>query len=194
MGEPVGTSTDVMPNPVAPPSAAPRRWWLAALVGLLALGVGLAAWALADDGTVTSTAPTVVTEAEGTPTTVATATPSTSAQTTAATPSTTQPPVTTPPPATDPPPAELIPGFPATDEIDVFIDQLRDRESVAGKQSRKLGDGLRSVLKQDGDRQGDEIDRLLDKIDEWVAKEELDPAVAARAGEFLSRVGDVDGN
>ena len=109
------------------------------------------------------------------------------------TPATTAPP-TTPPPTTAPPttappttvpPDELIPGFPATDDIEQFIDQLRSWQSTAGKQSKKLGDGLRDVLKADDDRDK-EIEDLVEKIAEWVEKDDLDPTVAARAIEFLA--------
>ena len=123
----------------------------------------------------------------------ATSPPPTEAPATTA-PPTTPPPTTAPPttaPPTTEPPDELIPGFAATDDIEQFIDQLRAGQSPAGKQSKKLGDGLRDVLKADDDRDK-EIDDLVEKIAEWVEKEELDPTVAARAFEFLAEL-DGDG-
>ncbi|MEO6651127.1 MAG: serine/threonine-protein kinase [Ilumatobacteraceae bacterium] len=119
----------------------------------------------------------------------------------------TAPPPTTPAPAapapttplaTDPPNSpELIPGFPATDDVGQFIDQLRDPKSTAGKQSRKLGDGLRDVLKEDSEDRSKEIRDVVENIDEWLATDEIDPTVAARAIAFLAeldtgRVGDHD--
>ncbi len=86
-------------------------------------------------------------------------------------------------------PAELIPGFPATDDVDRFIEQLRDRSSAAGKQSRKLGDALRDIRKpKNADKIDEKADELADKIDEWVSEDELDPTVAQRALDFLDEL------
>ena len=186
----------------------PRRWLPAVAMVILVGGVVAAlAVVAARDTESTGVAPTpagpATTQPPATASPTSDATPSTTAPATT-TPPTTTPPTTTPtttPPTTTPPttappttvpPGELIPGFPDTDDVEQFIDQLRDRQSTAGKQSRKLGDGLRDILRNDKDRD-EKIQDLADDIVEWVEDDELDPTVAGRAVEFLVELGESAG-
>lgn len=91
---------------------------------------------------------------------------------------------------TQAPTGDLIPGFPNTDDIDQFIEQLRDGRKIVGKQSKKLGDGLREVFDGGSDKQPEEAAKLAAKLVEWVDEDEIDPAVAAVALQFLSRFDD----
>lgn len=186
-------STTVMP-PQRPHDDQPARrrpsagWWVLAFLALLLVVGGVIALARSEstDSNIDATgaqptdAPPAATVAPTDPTTPPTA-------------AVTSPPPTEAPPQTDAPPAatepvgaELIPGFLATDDIEQFIDQLRGPQSTAGKQSRKLGDGLRDVLEEDGEDRSKEIRDVLEKIDEWLEKEEIDPTVAERAVAFLA--------
>jgi hypothetical protein len=83
-----------------------------------------------------------------------------------------------------PPVAEVIPGFPATNDVDQFIEQLQDGSAAAGRQSEKLGDELRKLVDGEGN-QSKRADRLADDIVEWVDDGELDPEIGAAALTFL---------
>ncbi len=211
------SATAVMPAaPSVEPARIGGRWWFVVVVALLAIAGVVTALALtgspesqssgpgatqpvalppATGAAVATTTPlaTSVPETTVPPTTAAATTAPTTPPTTA--PPTTAPPTTPPPttaPPTTPPVDELIPGFRATDDVEQFIDQLRDRKSTAGKQSKKLGDGLRDVVRADDDRD-EKIEDLVDKLDEWLEKEEIDPVVAVRAVEFFAELAADDG-
>lgn len=190
-------STTVMP-PQRPHDGQPARgrpsagWWLLAFVALLVIVGGAIALARGEStdsdidatGAQPTAAPPASTVAPADPTTPPTAAPTT--------PPPTEAPPTTSPPAIEAVTPELIPGFLATDDIEQFIDQLRGPQSTAGKQSRKLGDGLSDVFKEDGEDRSKEVRELVEKIDEWVNEEEIDPTVAARAVAFLADLGTGD--
>lgn len=172
------------------------RWWVVGVTALLVVGGLMTAFALTDanrsGADLVTQSTNVTSDTTNTDSTIAS--PATSPPATEA-PATTMPP-TTPPPTTAPPTTappttvpidELIPGFPATDDIEQFIEQLRAGDSPAGKQSKKLGDGLRDILKADDDRDK-KVEDLVEKIAEWVEKDDLDPVVADRALEFLAEL------
>lgn len=193
MGHGRSPETAVMsPAPVHDRPDLGRRW-LAGVAALAVAAFGLVAWAASDgrDGTAAS-APTFATTAADTEPAATTLVVTTPPTTTPTTPADTPPPtnaaqVTTPPTA-PPAPAELVPGFPDTNDIDQFIEQLRDAKEVAGKQAKKLSDKMRVVLDEDDDERGEKIDKLFDEIEEWVEKEELDPVIARRAVELIGQV------
>jgi serine/threonine-protein kinase len=184
--------TDVLPSPddhfVAPVHRSSRRWWPVTLALVLALGAGALVVATRDSGGPAGGAlgsldsgTTPAAEATASPTASSTAETSTESSTTA--PVTTVAPtiVTTTP---SPPVAEVIPGFPATNDVDQFIEQLQDGSAAAGRQSEKLGDELRKLVDGEGN-QSKRADRLADDIVEWVDDGELDPEIGAAALTFL---------
>lgn len=89
-------------------------------------------------------------------------------------------------PPTQPPPIDLIPGFPATDDIQQFIDQLRAGRDVAGKQSKRLGDELQKLLDMDPEQRTKDAEKLATQLGEWVDKGEIDPVVAGEAYQLLT--------
>ena len=92
-------------------------------------------------------------------------------------------------PPTQPPPVELIPGFPATDDIQQFIDQLQAGRNVVGKQSKRLGDAVQKLLDSDSEQRAKDAAELATQVSEWVDEGEIDPVVAAAAYKFLADLG-----
>ena len=202
MGQARSPETKVMTAPAttAPVPGGPTnpgRGWIIGLVALAAAAIGVLAWAASNDrGDTLASGPTLATAVANTdppPTVVpVTSVPTTNAATTPPTDPPTAPPSEPTTPPTPAPPGELVPGFPDTDDIDQFVEQLRDAKDAAGKQAKKLSDKMRDVLDEDDDDEREEkIDELVDEVDEWVEKEELDPVVASRAIELID---EYDGN
>ena len=184
-------ATPAMSAPAPGGHSRPGRAWIIGLVALVAAAIGVVTWAASNDsGGTLASAPTGATPAANTepPPTDVPATPPPTTPPSTTPPSTnaaTTPPTTSPP--TPAPPPELVPGFPDTDDIDQFIEQLRESRDVAGKQAKKLADKMRDVLDEDGDERADQIDELVDEIEEWVEQEELDPVIAGRAVELIDQ-------
>ena len=94
-----------------------------------------------------------------------------------------------PPPTTSTPAAELIPGFPATDNLQQFIDQLRAGRDVVGKQSKRLADSLQKLLDMDPEPGAKDAQKLVTQLSEWVDKGEIAPVVASAVYKFLAELG-----
>jgi hypothetical protein len=110
-------------------------------------------------------------------------------------PATTEPPVTEPPvtepattepPVTEPPVAELIPGFAATDDLGVFLEQLERDPDLVGEEGKDLAKDLREVLEARGGRQRNDARELSEELEEWVDEGEIDPTIAAALDELLA--------
>jgi serine/threonine-protein kinase len=200
--------TGMMPSAHSPTAVQPTstqgrmtRWWPAAIVAMiLAGGIGTA-FALrdsadapagddasAESATVDATAaPVSSSDAEGTVVSETTDAPLATADaivSTSTVPTTSATAAPTAAPADD-----LVAGFPRTDDIDQFIDQLRDGRDIVGKQSKRLGDGLRKVADEDADKQVDAARKLAEKLDEWIDDGDIDPVVGTAALDFLSAYG-----
>jgi hypothetical protein len=111
------------------------------------------------------------------------------------TPATTAAPATaspeTAPPATTPSttaPAEptIVPGFPLTDDLAVFLDQLDDAPEVVGPAGPLLAEELREVLDKQGRRQRDHADALAQSVEIWVGEGTLAPEVGAVLAPLLA--------
>jgi hypothetical protein len=102
----------------------------------------------------------------------------------------TEPPVTEPattePPVTEPPVAELIPGFAATDDLGVFLEQLERDPDLVGEEGKDLAKDLREVLEARGGRQRNDARELSEELEEWVDEGEIDPTIAAALDELLA--------
>ena len=156
--------TDV--QPVRPPRQAGRRRWMVVASAIVVL-IALIWFALLESSNTTtfsepSTQPTI---SEVTTTVQQTA------------------------PPTQPTPVELIPGFPATDDIQQFIEQLQSGRDVVGKQSKRLGDGLEQLLDMDPEQRAEDAEKLAMQLGGWVDKDEIDPVVAGAAYKFLTDLG-----
>ncbi len=174
--------TEVMPASMTPSAPASRasRWWAAAVVALVALGAGAIALAVGgDDGSGatealsnTGAGPITQPEVSSTPTTPA---PTTLAPTTLA--PTTPAPTTLAP--TTLPVTTVIPGFPATNDPEQFIAQLRADRDIAGRNTKRLADGLDRLI--DRPPKQDEVDDFARDIEEWVDEGRLDERIAIAA-------------
>ena len=173
-------STTMTREDVAEPASGGARWFLIGALVLTAFAVAIVIAARDDgDATVAGDESATLTSA------IESASPTTEGST-ATTAGTTAPPTAPPTSTAAPPLDELVPGFAATDDLDRFIEQLRDAKGTAGKQAKKLGDALKKIRDEDDpdDRQG-QIEKLDEQLDEWVGKGDLESAVANAAREFL---------
>jgi eukaryotic-like serine/threonine-protein kinase len=148
-------------------------------VVLVLLGLGVVAAIRSDDDPAGLVANDTVVIVPATPATTAPAT---------APPETEPPP--TPPPTTQSPVDEIIPGFPATDDIEVFLAQVEQDPESLGQSGPELADLLRTVVLARGREQRQQAADLRDVLDEFVEDgeipaqiaEALDPLLADLAG------------
>ncbi|HSL73790.1 MAG TPA: protein kinase [Ilumatobacteraceae bacterium] len=135
--------------------------------------------------------------------------PNTSTEPRATQPPVTQPPVTEPavaeppvtdpavgepavaePPVAEPPVAELIPGFPATDDLWVFLEQLERDPDLGGEKGDDVAEDLREVLEARGGDQRPKARELREDLAEWVEEGEIEPAIAAALDALLAPLAD----
>ena len=81
---------------------------------------------------------------------------------------------------------EIIPGFPATDDLEVFLAQLADDPDLVGESGEELLDDLEKVLDEGGRKQREEASELREELVEWVEDDEIHPAIAAALDELLA--------
>ncbi len=81
---------------------------------------------------------------------------------------------------------EIIPGFPRTDDIQVFLQQLEDNPSLVGEKGEELATQLGDVLDQHGKKQRDAARQLREQMVTWVEDEQLDPDIADALDELLA--------
>jgi hypothetical protein len=119
-----------------------------------------------------------------------------------ATPATTAP--ATGPPATEPPPTppattqsrddEIIPGFPATDDLAVFLAQVEQDPESLGQSGPELADFLRTVMAARGREQRQQAANLRDVLDEFVEDGEISAQVADALDPLLADLAGRNGN
>jgi hypothetical protein len=176
---------------------------------LVVLGVVVGAAALGADGdpdvpsggeaAVTSAAPQLVasvapsSEATTTPPTTTTVPPTTTVPTTTVPPTTTtQPPTTTTqPPPTAPPIEEIIPGFPVTDDLAVFLAQVERDPDLVGPAGEELADKLERVLDDRGNSAKEAKD-LRQSLGKWVDDDELAAPIADALDDLLRSISPSD--
>ena len=115
--------------------------------------------------------------------------PNTSGEPRATEPPVTEPPVTEPAVA-EPPAAELIPGFPATDDLWVFLEQLERDPDLGGEKGDDVAEDLREVLEARGGDQRPKARELREDLAEWVEEGEIEPAIAAALDALLAPLAD----
>ena len=101
----------------------------------------------------------------------------------------TEPPATAVPPTPLPVPVigEIIPGFPRTDDLQVFLQQLQANPALVGPAGTQLTESLGELLAEKANKQQRErASELSDQIEEWVDDGQLDPSISQSLLELLA--------
>ena len=101
----------------------------------------------------------------------------------------TEPPATAAPPTPLPVPVigEIIPGFPRTDDLQVFLQQLQANPALVGPAGTQLTESLGELLAEKANKQQRErASELSDQIEEWVDDGQLDPSISQSLLELLA--------
>jgi eukaryotic-like serine/threonine-protein kinase len=115
-----------------------------------------------------------------------------------------EPPVTEPPaaeppaaeepvaeePVAEPPVVELIPGFAATDDLWLFLEQLERDPDLVGEEGDDVAEELREVLEASGGDQRNKARELREELAKWVEEGEIEPAIAAALDALLAPLAD----
>ena len=90
------------------------------------------------------------------------------------------------PTANEPKLETVIPGFPATDDLQVFLLQTERDPDLLGKSGAELADQLRGVLEQRGSKQRKAALELREHLVKWVDADQIPAAVAVALDELLA--------
>ncbi len=80
----------------------------------------------------------------------------------------------------------LIPGFPATDDLELFLLQIERDPDLLGQSGAELADDLRKVIELRGPKQREAAEDLRKKLVEWVDADEIPSAIADALDELLA--------
>jgi serine/threonine-protein kinase len=110
----------------------------------------------------------------------------------------TEPPETEPPPT---PPAtaqspvdEIIPGFPDTDDLEVFLAQIEADPESLGQSGPELADLLRTVVEARGKEQREQAADLRDVLDKFVEDGEIPAQIADALDPLLADLAATSGD
>jgi len=152
-------------------------------------------WNLQANGTVTTTgnpcqataaAPTAIAPTAIAPTAIApTAIAPTANEPTAIAPTAIAP-TANEPTANEPKLETVIPGFPATDDLQVFLLQTERDPDLLGKSGAELADQLRGVVEQRGSKQRKAALELREHLVKWVDADQIPAALAVALDELLA--------
>jgi hypothetical protein len=98
----------------------------------------------------------------------------------------TEPAVPTEPPApTQPAVAEVVPGFPVTEDLTTFLEQMERNPALVGASGEELSDMLEAALAERGRKQTELVDVLRFELRNFVEQGEVDPSIAAELDRLL---------
>ena len=80
----------------------------------------------------------------------------------------------------------LVPGFPATDDLEVFLLQVERDPDLLGQSGAELADELRKVIEQRGNEQRTTAQNLREVLVTWVADDEIPSAIADALDDLLA--------
>ena len=81
---------------------------------------------------------------------------------------------------------DIIPGFPYTDDIEIFLQQLEADPDLVGEKGEDLVEKLAELLNQNSPKkQRDQAKELREEIADWVDEADLDPAIAEALDKLL---------
>ena len=81
---------------------------------------------------------------------------------------------------------DVIPGFPATDDIEVFLAQVESDPELIGVSGEALADDLRDVIDRRGVKQRKAAEDLRDMLAVWADAGDIHPAIAVALDELLA--------
>ena len=81
---------------------------------------------------------------------------------------------------------ELVPGFPSTDDLLVFLNQLETNPDTVGDGGAELGRELRRALEGNERRRGERVGKLREWLPQFVEDGHVHPAVASALDELLA--------
>jgi serine/threonine-protein kinase len=184
---------NAQPSPVG---WSPRRTAVLLFAGLLVLLGGVAAAATLGSGDVlddpgVGTAAPAATAPTGPSDTAPLVTAPVVIEPTVTAPVVTEPPVIEPT-VIEPAVVTLIPGFPATDDLEVFLVQIESDPDLLGQSGAELADDLRKVIELSGPKQRKAAEDLRKKLVEWVDADEIPSAIADALDELLAPLTEKD--
>ena len=80
----------------------------------------------------------------------------------------------------------MIPGFPATDDLQVFLLQAERDPDLLGESGAELADQLRGVVEQRGSKQSKAALELREHLVKWVDANQIPAAIAIVLDELLA--------
>ncbi len=174
------------PEPSARAGSNPRtttRTLVVVAVVVLTLGVAYALASrsgeeLASSGSELDSLVEAAAASSSAPTTVPPSVPTTA-------PPTEQPVPTEPPAPTQAAVAEIVPGFPVTEDLETFLEQLNSNPELMGASGEKLADMLEGALAARGKKQTERVDAVRVELRDFVEKGEVDPSIAAELDRLL---------
>jgi hypothetical protein len=86
----------------------------------------------------------------------------------------------------------LVPGFPATDDLEVFLFQIESDPDLLGQSGAELADELRKVIELRGVEQRKAAEKLQEVLAKWVADGEIPSAVGVALDELLAQLAKKD--
>jgi hypothetical protein len=92
---------------------------------------------------------------------------------------------TAPPAPTQPAVAEIVPGFPVTEDLATFLEQIDRDPALVGASGEELSDMLEAALAERGKKQAELVDELRSELSNFVEQGEVDPSIAAELDRLL---------
>ena len=89
---------------------------------------------------------------------------------------------------------EILAGFPTTDDLQVFLEQIQSDPTLVGTAGATLADELDKVLSERSvKKQRDRARQLREHVVKWVSTSELNPAIAAALDLLLAPLAEANG-
>lgn len=80
----------------------------------------------------------------------------------------------------------LVPGFPVTDDLEVFLFQVESDPDLLGQSGAELADELRKVMELRGVEQREAAQKLQEELAKWVDDGEIPSAIGEALDELLA--------
>ncbi len=80
----------------------------------------------------------------------------------------------------------MIPGFPATDDIEVFLAQVESDPELVGAAGDALAEDLSKVIERRGSKQRKAAEDLRVELAVWADAGDIDPAIAVALDDLLA--------